>query len=227
MLNRLLLVLVEAALEIVPPECRKHPSVVKDARRRGKNPGSILLDRSYHHAAMKDIKNSHKRGRPDIIHFSLLEALGSPLNKKGMLETYVSTVDGYVIYVKPQVRLPKNYDRFKGLIEQLYEKQIITSPSGEELLRLERKTLKQLLEELTPSAVYLMSEEGQEISLREMASEMINNHKPAVMIGAFPHGVFNEETVKLASKAVKVFEESLEAWTVVSRVLCSVEALIL
>ncbi|HID04751.1 MAG TPA: 16S rRNA methyltransferase, partial [Aigarchaeota archaeon] len=158
MLEKLLLIIVEAALELVPPECRKHPSVVKDAKRRGKTPGEVLLDRSYHHAAMKELRNSHKRGRPDITHFSLLEALGSPLNRKGMLETYVTTIDNYVIYVKPYVRLPKNYDRFKGLVEQLYRKQVITAEDGRELLSIQRKPLRQLLKELSPSTVLLMSE---------------------------------------------------------------------
>ncbi len=58
-----------------------------------------ILDRSYHHAAMKDIADSEKRGRPDIAHLCLLEALGSPLNKEGLLRTYVHTYNDYVISV--------------------------------------------------------------------------------------------------------------------------------
>jgi len=33
------LILVEAALEIVPPGIQHHPSVRRDAKRRGKRPG--------------------------------------------------------------------------------------------------------------------------------------------------------------------------------------------
>ncbi|MEM4363521.1 MAG: hypothetical protein QXT90_05715, partial [Candidatus Caldarchaeum sp.] len=88
-LERLFLLLVEAAVETVPEEIQNHPAVLKDAGRRGKKPSQVLLDRSYHHWAMKTLKDGQKRGRPDIVHFSLLEALGSPLNMKGLLETYV------------------------------------------------------------------------------------------------------------------------------------------
>ena len=62
-----------------------------------------------------------KRGRPDIVHFTLLEALGSPLNLEGLLKIYVHTYSGYVIDVRPEVRLPRDCNRFSGLMEQLFQ----------------------------------------------------------------------------------------------------------
>ncbi|RLG20801.1 hypothetical protein DRN72_04605 [Methanosarcinales archaeon] len=56
-----------------------------------------LLDSSYHHKAMRMLENPDKRGRPDIVHFCLLEALGSPLNVDGKLSTVVHTYDGKII----------------------------------------------------------------------------------------------------------------------------------
>jgi len=71
---------------------------------------------------MRTLTNASKRRRPDIAHFTVLEALGSPLNKEGVLRTYMHTLDDRVITVSPKIRLPRNYDRFVGLIEQLFQK---------------------------------------------------------------------------------------------------------
>ena len=65
-----------------------------------KLPKQLLLDRSLHHAGMLKLKNNLKRGRPDITHFVLLEALGSPLNKEGQLQVLIHTCNDYVIRIK-------------------------------------------------------------------------------------------------------------------------------
>ena len=114
-------ILAESALETVPQELWKHPAIENYSEKKGKSPRLIVLDRSYHHAAMEGMKDGEKRGRPDIVHFSLLEALGSPLNREGLLKVYVHTFDDHVISVDPQTRLPKNYNRFIGLMEQLFD----------------------------------------------------------------------------------------------------------
>ncbi|MDW8435825.1 MAG: 16S rRNA methyltransferase [Candidatus Caldarchaeum sp.] len=224
MFEKLILVLVEAALETVPPEIQGHPSVLNEARRRGKAPDMLLLDRSYHHHAMKHLQNSYKRGRPDIVHFCLLEALGSPLNIAGLLQVYVSTQRGYVIAVNPSVRLPRVYERFKGLMEQLFAESVVKSSEGTELLRLERKTLRELVEEVGPSAKVLMGEGGRLAGMMEFRRRFVSSPRPLVMVGGFPHGDFSEETKKLADEVLSLHQRPLEAWTVVSRVLCFAEA---
>ncbi|MCJ7634937.1 16S rRNA methyltransferase, partial [Candidatus Bathyarchaeota archaeon] len=104
-------------MELVPKNLWGHPSVSKRARLLRKNASNMLLDRSYHHAAMLSIEDNKKRGRPDIIHFCLLNALGTPLSWEGQLQTIVHTREDKVISVQPETRLPRNYDRFVGLIE--------------------------------------------------------------------------------------------------------------
>jgi rRNA small subunit pseudouridine methyltransferase Nep1 len=61
-------VLAESALELVPEEIRSKQAVVNDSKRRGLDASEILLDRSFHHSAMTSLKDSEKRGRPDIVH---------------------------------------------------------------------------------------------------------------------------------------------------------------
>ena len=221
-MEKLILVIVEAAVELVPEEIRGHPSVRAEARRRGKRVDEIRLDRSYHHAAMKDLPENWKRGRPDIIHFTLLETLGSPLNKLGLLETYVQLRDGHIIWINPETRLPRVYERFKGLIEKLYREPVV-KVDEKILLKMERKTLKNLIDELRPDLKILLSEDGEEVGWKELGELVTSHQKPMIMVGGFPRGDFSPETKKHADKIVRIWPTPLEAWTVTSRILCIIE----
>ena len=99
------LVFTEAALELVPREILRHPSVKRNAKRRKKLPEKTLLDRSLHHYAMDRLSNAEKRGRPDILHFCLLLTMGSPLNRMGKLRVSINTLNDYFIDVNPYAKL--------------------------------------------------------------------------------------------------------------------------
>jgi len=218
----LILILTESALETVPQGLRRHPSIQRHSKRRGKHPQFLLLDRSYHHTAMKTLEEGEKRGRPDIIHFALLEALSSPLNKEGLLQTYVHTIQDYVITVKPETRLPRNYLRFVGLVEQLFESGRVPL-SGPALLKLEHKTMPQLLREIKPNYVTVFSRKGKCRLLEETVSRLSDKERPAVVIGGFPHGHFSETIIRLAKEVICIDQKMLEAWTVTSRVIYEYE----
>ena len=111
-------VLAESALELVPREIRKLPAVSSDAKRRGKEASEILLDRSFHHSAMAKLKDSEKRGRPDLVHGALLSVTGTPLYLEGKVKVFVHTYDDLVIDISPKTRIPKSYLRFRVLMEQ-------------------------------------------------------------------------------------------------------------
>jgi len=221
-MSLLTLILAESALEVVPKELRSHPSVLSHSRRAGKAPSRLILDRSYHHAAMKRLDRSWKRGRPDIVHISLLEALGSPLNREGLLRVFVHTFDDHVISVAPETRLPRNYMRFLGLMEQLFELGRVP-PSGKPLLKIERKTLERLLEDIRPSYVLALSRTGRPTTVPEAVLRLTETERPTVMIGGFPAGHFEETTLNLADDIVSIDPETLEAWTVTSRVIYEYE----
>ena len=218
----MILILVESALETVPRDLWSHPAIRRHSKRRGKPPGLILLDRSYHHSAMKKLRESEKRGRPDIVHFALLEALGSPLNKERLLQVYVHTNNDYVITVNSEARLPRNYDRFVGLLEQLLELGRVPS-KGQTLLELEHKTLSQLLEETETDYVMAFSRKGSPKTLEEAISKLLEKQRPTVIVGGFPHGHFSETTIRLANEVVCVDPEMLETWTLTSRVIYEYE----
>jgi rRNA small subunit pseudouridine methyltransferase Nep1 len=218
----LILVLAEVALETVPKDLWSHPTVRRHSKRQRKPPEKLLLDRSLHHSAMRRLDDNEKRGRPDIIHFALLEALGSPLNKEGLLKVYVHTNKDYVLTVDPSTRLPRNYNRFIGLMEQLFQLGKVPS-EGEALLKLEHKTLQQLLTETEADYILAFSRAGKQKTLQDAVSSLQSKRRPAVIVGGFPHGHFSETAVKLADEVVCVDSEMLEAWTVTSRVIYEYE----
>lgn len=217
------LVLVEAALELVPAEILGHPSVRRNAKRRGKRPEETLLDRSLHHYAMTGLPGQEKRGRPDILHFCLLEAMGSPLNRSGGLRVWVSTQRGQLIEIDPSTRPPRDCNRFKSLMEQLLLEG--SSPPGGEspLLRVRDMSLGGLVEELKPSRVVALTSHGASSSFAAASEVLGGSGSPAVFVGAYPSGPMEEETLALADEALSVYREPLEAWTVVSRLLYECE----
>lgn len=218
----LTLILAESALETIPKSLWKNPTVIHHSEKRGKRPGFVLLDRSYHHAAMKTLKDSLKRGRPDIIHFALLEALGSPLNKEGLFQVYVHTFSNHVITIAAETRLPRNYNRFAGLMEQLFEFKKIPL-TGKPLLTIEKQDLTQLLKEVKPTYVLAFSRKGNRCTIENAVLELSNREKPVAIIGGFPHGHFSKGTSKLADETVAIDQEMLETWTVTSRLIYEYE----
>lgn len=218
----LILLLLEASLETVPPSIANHPAVIKTAKRRSKKPTEILLDVSLHYHAMKDLPRREKRGRPDIVHVSLLEALESPLCKRGLLRVAVHTIEGHAIFIDPSTRIPKNYNRFVGLIEQLFKYGKVPPQAEKPLLYIKTMTLNQLLQELGAKNLVLLREVCEYKPLFEVVKLAISE-KAAIGIGGFPHGDFEEETIKVANYCYSIYSEPLSTLVVVSRVLASAE----
>ena len=219
----IILIIVESALELIPESISRHNAVLRHARSRGKEPTSMILDRSYHHGAMLKLKDSGKRGRPDILHFTLLEATTIPLYFKSMLDVYVHTVDDKVIEVGKNVRLPKNYNRFIGLIEDLYSKKVITNRQGYPLLVLRESTLDSLMDRVKPSIVIGLSRRGAPKGTEYVAGITTSRNDVCIVIGGFPRGTFRESTVRLFTEMVSISDYSLEAHVVAARVLYEVE----
>jgi rRNA small subunit pseudouridine methyltransferase Nep1 len=220
---KLHLVFVETALELVPPEILGHPSVRRNAKRRGKRPNETLLDRSLHHFAMGKLASSEKRGRPDIIHFCLLEAMGSPLNRAGLLKVWLSTMSGQIVDVNPSTRLPRDYNRFTSLMEQLllYGR---TPPGGEEsLLVIRDMGLGELVKEVKPTSVVALTSHGRLSSFKAVGEILAVMEKPMVLIGAYPSGPMGRETLAVTDLQTSIYPDTLEAWTVTSRILYEVE----
>ena len=214
------LILSESALELVPSELTNHPSVVSHARRLGKIPSEILLDNSWHFAAMKGITNEIKRGRPDLVHFSILEATTIPLYLENKMNLFVHTINDKVIYFNPNVHVPKSYHRFEGLIEKLYqEKEIRTN--NDVLLEIKDKTFAALLDEINPSKIIGFSTRGMPSSYEKIAAEISNDS--CIVLGGFQKGHFSDSIANKINDLYSVGDESFEGHVVISRILYEYE----
>lgn len=217
----LILALAESALELVPKGIAKHPSVLRYAERREKKPTEVLLDSSFHHKAMLKLKDSWKRGRPDLVHFSLLEATSIPLYFKGLLKVYVHIYKGDVIEVGDGVRLPKSYHRFAGLMEQLLKEGVV---GGERpLLKVVCEGFIQLLESTRPTSTVGLSRKGKLVKPVAIAERLAGEERPLVVIGAFPKGSFSKEIGSRLDEIYSISKYALESHVVVARILYEYE----
>jgi len=211
------IVIGEASLETVPEEIADHPSVKNTAERRGKSPTGTLLDISYHYTAMKKLKNWDSRGRPDITYLSLLNLLESPLNKEGRVRVYVHTLNNYALFIDPEINLPRNYARFQGLMEQLFETGRVP-PNGRPLITLGKGTLKDLIEKIGPSKTFFLTEKGKVTKGDDFGCMIVKEERPAIVIGGFQKGEFSRENLKLADERISLYKNPLDAWIIASMV---------
>ncbi|WP_291767419.1 ribosome biogenesis protein [Caldivirga sp. UBA161] len=181
------LILVDAALEPIPPELRNNKDVIKAARRLGRDPNYMPLDKALHFKAMGRLKGKESRGRPDIVHKFLLDSLNSLLARRGMLTVYIHTVVGKVIEVAPGERPPQNYFNFLGLVEQLFKYGSVP-PSGKWLLRFMGVSINELIESMSESLIILLERDGEPIKVTELAKLIIKNGGAVVMVGGMPKG---------------------------------------
>ncbi len=214
------LILSESSLELVPSELKHHPSVISHARKLGKHPSEILLDNSWHFAAMKGIENEMKRGRPDLVHFSILEATTIPLYLQNKMKLYVHTLDDKVISFGKNVHIPKSYHRFEGVIEKLYQEKEITT-NDDVLLEIEEKTFSELLDEINPSKVFGFSTKGIKSTYEKIAKEITDD--ACIVVGGFQKGHFSDSVQTKITDLYSVGDESFEGHVVVARMLYEYE----
>lgn len=211
-------VLAESALELVPKEIRSKPVVVSDSKRRGTDASEILLDRSFHHSAMMRLKDSEKRGRPDLVHGALLSVTGTPLYLGGRVKAFVHTCGDIVVDIAPKTRIPKSYIRFRGLMEK------VLSGQGDALVKAWPSKLPDLVRKvIAPDFVMGLSVQGGKMELEDLAGRLMSADNPCVVVGGFPHGHFAPETLAVVDELVRIHEMPLEAHVVTSRLLYEFE----
>jgi rRNA small subunit pseudouridine methyltransferase Nep1 len=217
----LTIVLAEAELERIPEELFHHPAILAHARQRGKKPQYILLDSNYDHAAMTNLQEGRRRGRPDITHLFLLTVLESRVNKQEQLQVLIHTRNDALITINPQTRIMRNYDRFQGLIEQLFEKHVVPDEKHPLLQLTERVSLHQLVNEQSADLVIVFSTNGKPVILPEYFNGLKKQKKTDVLciIGGFPSGSFNTDVTAFATDVFSVYPEMLPAWTIASEVV--------
>ncbi len=212
----LILILVECGIEIIPKQIRNHSAIKKQGI--NKIYSAQLLDNALHHSAMKNLNDSKKRGRPDITHLCLLNALGSILNKSGNLILYIHTIRNKIFKFNPEIRIAKNFNRFKGLMAKLLIDGSIKY-NNTNLISQFPGNLKQLIESFQTPEILLFSNKGrlmtkyQDIFPNDVTKNIV------AIIGGFQKSIFSKEIFKLSNNVVAISNYPLEAWIVVSKVI--------
>jgi rRNA small subunit pseudouridine methyltransferase Nep1 len=233
------LVIAEAAIETVPTQIIDHPSVKNYAQRTGRASSQILLDRSYHHSAMvrANLNSGWKRGRPDIVHFALMEALSTPLFFSGRLNVYLHTINDKLIFIGENLRIPKSYFRFEGLMIDLFEKKVIKSHkaacnddddnNNNILLRLhDDMTFEEVIKKVVkPAKLIGLSKVGIQSTAQAIVAKNISeeNTDCAFIVGGFAKGHFSNNTTASLNRLYSISHYSLEAHVVIARLLYECE----
>ena len=220
------MVIADTALETIPAEIFQHPSL-KKIRNSGKKPTEILLDRTFHHFAIlsSGLKDEYKRARPDILHIILLNILATPLFKKNQLKVFVHTINNQVIKIGDNLRIPKSYARYEGLMLDLFTNKKIVSKDGCLLLELiDNLSFSGLLQKsIRPDVIVGLSTNGIFKNFEYVSNELFQFNNPCIVIGGFPKGHFSQDIESCLEKKYSISNLSLEAHIVISRLLYEFE----
>ena len=220
------LVIADTALETIPLEIYQHTSL-KKIRDSGKKPTQILLDRTFHHFAIlsSNLKQDYKRARPDILHIILLNVLATPLFKNNHLKVFVHTINNQVIKIGDNLRIPKSYSRYEGLILDLFKNKKIKSKDGCLLLELnDNLSFSDLLSKyIKPDVIIGLSTNGIFKNFEYVSKELFQFKNPCIVIGGFPKGHFSKDIESCLEKKYSISNLSLEAHIVISRLLYEFE----
>ncbi|BCU69252.1 16S rRNA methyltransferase [Stygiolobus caldivivus] len=208
-MGKINLILLDSSLELVPKELLSHPSVISNAKKKGKDPKFVLLDKSLHYKAMSRLKDKEKRGRPDIVHLAMLNFLFLEDEIKG--DFFLHTIDGKIIRVSNKTRIPKNYNRFTSLMEQLLRYKRVPVNSNEPLMEITDLTLKSLKKKYK---LAVLSEGGEKVPIRDIC-ELGDSW--LIGVGAFPHGDFSDEVKANADRFLSIGDNVLETYQVICR----------
>jgi len=216
----LTIILAESSLELIPKNLTSHPSVTSYCKKFKKTPSNTLLDNSWHFGAMKGLDNEIKRGRPDIVHLTLLSLCTTPAFYENKIKVFVHTVNNDIISFNNKTRIPKSYHRFQGLIEKLFVTQKIEI-DNEILMELHSSSLSDLISKIKPTKIIGLTTKGQQTTLEKLFQQ--TSYDSCVLIGGFQKGHFNQDTEKIIQESFSINDSSLEAHLVASRLVYEYE----
>ncbi|MFW9851717.1 MAG: hypothetical protein ACFFDS_02120 [Candidatus Thorarchaeota archaeon] len=219
----LTILIVEASLEQFPEDLMKDIKVRHFFSKIKKTPEDVMLDTNQHGHLMESLPNKEKRGRPDIVHFTLLSCFGSILAREHRLNVMIHTINDKIITINPDIRLPKNVDRFNGLILQLFKDKQVPPKASEPLMTLYESSLPDLVKKLRleHDLVIEFSVKGEHLSSSNYSKLIYEATNPLLIFGAFPHGEIESLPSDLVDKKIAIYEEGLDLFAAVSQILAS------
>ncbi len=215
-------IIAEAELELIPKELLGHGAVEAHAHNLNRAPTTMLLDQNHHHAAMKRLPNKERRGRPDIVHVTLLNILEGPLCRAGGLEVAVHTRHRELLRFKPETRLPRGEARFQGVMARVLKKG--SSQDNDPLIWSQgKRSAEQVLEEFARGPVFRLDEGGTSATPLQLVDQARKGDL-TVVIGGYPKGEWGGEWSKAAPRTISIWPEPLTAWVVATEIAVSFRA---
>ena len=160
------------------------PSVVVILEKAGLWLGREGLVDAYERTATTEVANeSLTEARPDIVHQCLLALFDSDLGAAGRLRIYISTTRGCAIEVSPNMRPPRTFHRFKGLVETLLRDGRVVSADGETLLSVMQGTVSPAIPFGAPVVGLSCSKDVDVVSPTELAQKAIESPVPDTLQG--------------------------------------------
>jgi len=156
-----------------------------------------------------------KEGRPDIVHRSVLSVTDHPLFLMGHVNFYVHTLDDRIFRFSKEVRPPRNYIRFLGLMSKLLDEGWV-GPRRDEALIWE---VDGKLSSLITGEVILLEESGEFLEPLTYLSGKVRRGEVSVIVGGFPQGTFSEEIVSLAKSRLSLYKGALSSSAALSMIL--------
>ena len=175
---------------------------------------------------MKRLPYSWKRGRPDIVHFALMEALSTPLFMNRMLRVYVHTINDKIITIADNLRIPKSYFRFERLMVSLFRDKLIKSDKETILMELSDGTFADLVDIIKPDMVIGLSTVGVQSNAQKVAENAKSVDHSSFVVGGFAKGHFSEKVTIFLGPTYSISNIALEAHVVIARILYECEKLL-
>jgi rRNA small subunit pseudouridine methyltransferase Nep1 len=167
---------------------------------------------------MIKLGNFERRGRPDILHNCLLNALGSPLNKTKKLNIFFHTVNNRIFKLNPETRITRNYNRFKGLVAKLLIDGQIQF-NGNYLIKELQEPLIEIIKSIKKKEILIFSSKGL-LMLHHLDIFQKNSPKNYIaIVGGFQKGMISPRIQNLSTNIISISQYSLDAWIVISKII--------
>ncbi len=206
------IILADAELELVPAEVAGHPQVRNHAKAQNRRPGELLLDQNLHRQACRQLEDGDRRGRPDIVQYTLLSLLEGPLCRQGRLDVAVHARDGTLVRIRPDTRPPRGEQRFHGLLAKVLRDG--ASQDKDPLLWTEgRRTPREVLDAVAAGPVLRHDGDGAVLDPTVLPARAVGGDLTLVLPGS-PRGDYATAWAEAAPDTFRVFPEPLNTWTV-------------
>jgi rRNA small subunit pseudouridine methyltransferase Nep1 len=141
------------------------------------------------------------------------------------MKVFIHTINNNVILVGDNVKIPKSYMRFEGLMLNLIKNKKIISDEGQLLLEIRpQMKFEYLIKEIIKAdAVVGFSTTGRYRKLESIALDLSKLTNPCVVIGGFPKGYFSVSVDVCFDKKYSISNMGLESQVVISRLIYEYE----